>query len=498
MPAPVMGAGPPTLVPRTPGPAVPMAGQPLVRVGVPGGSRVGDTERVLLRVVIAAVVVLQRFALPFGDGQVPLVLPVVLVAVVWAVGRGVLEEDRLRLQLYLAAMLACGTAATIASWRGLAWSPLSLIYLFVTYLPFSFRLRRASPELHREAVSFFVKLMTAAAVLGIVQMGAQLLGWAYHDPFEAIPSSFVLQGYNTSYSVVYGSPIFKANGFLFLEPSFYSQFLALALIGHLYLRRRPVAAGLFLAALLASVSGTGVVLAASGSVLLGLTRHGRQIWPLLSIGVMAVIVALSPIGTLFTSRIAEFSTGKSSADGRFVAPYRLASATLFTSPATLLTGNGPGSAERLAREVEERTGLTPVFPVVPKLAVEYGEPAAAGFLLFVLVAVLRRVPSVPLSLAVLVMYLTLSGSLLQPATVFLMLVFTTLFASDHGQAARDPSAEDMSGGDVPGREGANSLRRSRQARPVALVHETSHRRPWMSPTHVVGEAVVARPPAARA
>ena len=400
----------------------------------PGDAQAWRSDLTLLRVVVAAVVLLQRLALPVGEGQVPLVLPVVLVAVVWALNRGVLEEDRLRLQLYLVAMVACATAATIASWRGLAWSPLSLMYLVVTYLPFSFRLRRPCDELYRKTVSFFVNLMTVAAVLGMVQMGVQLLGWVYRDPLDAIPSSFVLQGYNTSYPVVYGSSIFKANGFVFLEPSFYSQFLALALIGHLYLRRRPVAIWLFLAALVASVSGTGVVLAGTGVLVLALARGSRQIGPLLLLGVMAVLVALSPVGSLFTSRIAEFSTDKTSADSRFIAPYRLASATLSSDPATLLAGTGPGGAERLSRQVKERTGVTAVFPVVPKLAVEYGVPATAVFLLFVFVAVLRRIVSLPLSLAVLVMYLTLSGSLLQPATVFMLLVFASLFAADHVRA----------------------------------------------------------------
>ena len=49
---------------------------------------------VLVGVLIVSTVMLQRIAVPFGSGQVPIVLPIGLVAVAWALRRELLVEDR--------------------------------------------------------------------------------------------------------------------------------------------------------------------------------------------------------------------------------------------------------------------------------------------------------------------------------------------------------------------------------------------------------------------
>lgn len=383
------------------------------------------------KLLLAVAVFLQRFAIPFGVGQLPLVVPVVLIVLVWSLQRGVLVQEPLRFQLYLVAVTWCTGMAAVASWRGLDWSPLSVAYLVLTYLPFAFRLRKPSPEAFRNGLSFFLKLMTVSALVGIVQVGAQFLGWAYHDLFFAFPRSIVLQGYQTSYPVIYGSSIFKANGVFFLEPSFYSQFLGLAIVVHLYLRRRGVTLYLYVVALVASVSGTGIVLVVAGTVALGASRRDKQFLRVIVMFVAGVMaVAVSPVGSVFTSRLKESASGTSSADGRFSAPYEVTASTLSGDALSVLTGEGPGAAERLSRQMETETGVVAVFPVAPKLALEYGLPAVVLFLWFVLTSTLRGTPTRVLSLSVLVLYLTLSGSLLQPATVYVLFAFTSLFSRD--------------------------------------------------------------------
>lgn len=399
------------------------------RPGTTGRSTVGDAQ--LVSAVLVAIIVLQRLALPFAGGQVPFVLPFVVTVVAWAVHRRVLVADPLRRQLFLLALLGCAAATTIASWRGLPWSPLSILYLAATYVPFMFCLRRSSAEQYHAGLSLFLKLMTVAAVIGIAQVGLQVLGVAYADPFAVLPARLVMQGYHTSYPVVYGSSIFKANGIFFLEPSFYSQFLALALVIHFYLRRRGLGGYLLMGGIIASVSGTGIMLAVVGLVALGVTSQRRQLLRMAAaVTVVGGLVAISPLGSVFTSRIDESSSSTSSAQGRFIVPYASATSTLSADPVSLLTGRGPGAAERISEQKEADLGVTAVFPVMPKLAVEYGVPALVIFLAFILASTLWKVRSVALALPVLLMYFVLSGSLLQPVTVYTVYAVTSLFGND--------------------------------------------------------------------
>jgi hypothetical protein len=400
--------------------------------GNPGTVRTATTaDARFVAVVLGAIIGLQRLALPFGGGQIPIILPVVLAAVAWGVHLGFLHAEPVRRQLYLVALLCCVMATTIACWRGMTWSPLSIIYLAATYVPFTFHLREPSSERYEAGLALFLRLMTLAAVVGILQVGVQLVGVQYTDVFSVLPKAFVLQGYHTSYPVAYGSNIFKANGMVFLEPSFFSQFLALALVVHIHLRRRGAGAYLLMAGIVASVSGTGIILAIAGILALGVIERRRQV-ARMAAGVLfvAVLVAVSPAGSIFTSRIDESASSTSSAQGRFTVPYSLSASRIAADPVTLLTGRGPGAAERISKQLEATSGVTAVFPVIPKVAVEYGVPALVLFLAFIFVGALRSVPSLPIALTALVMYFALSGSFLQPVTVYTMYALTSLFAAD--------------------------------------------------------------------
>lgn len=399
------------------------------------GSSDGDEGKAvtLLIVVLAAVVLLQRLAIPLGDGQVPLVLPVVLAAIAWGVHARILRADALRVQLYLIAITACTLASLINLWRGISWSLLSLIFLAVTYAPFVLGLQRPTRRTFDRCASFYLRLMVVAAIAGLAQIGTQLAGLPYVDPFEALPSSLVLADYVTTYPVVYESEILKANGFVFLEASFFSQFLALALILHLYLGRRGLAPLLYLGALIASVSGTGIILAAIGTLLLALGRARRRLVPglLLASAAAVVIVGFSPVASVFQSRLADDAT----VSQRFVEPYAQVPSSVDADNVSFLVGRGPGTDSAVVEAYAEVNGsdaLLAVFPVIPKLALDYGALAGVALLCFILVATLSPGVSYPLAGTLLVMYFTLSGSLLQPSTVYALLVFTTLFTGAAG------------------------------------------------------------------
>jgi hypothetical protein len=114
---------------------------------------------------------------------------------------------------------------------------------------------------------------------------------------------------------------------------------------------------------------------------------------------------------------------------RFVAPYRHVWEALNDEPLRLLVGAGPGSVDRA---IPDRVagGTDALYAVLPKLAFEYGILAGALFAVFLVVAMLDRVPwrVVPGSLVVTVF--VLSGALLQPQTAFLAWLLSSIGASD--------------------------------------------------------------------
>lgn len=383
----------------------------------------------LVGVLIVPTVVLQRIAVPVGSGQVPIVLPIGLIAIAWALRRGLVVEDRFHLQLYVIAVMVCVVATCVNAWSGGSWSQLSLVYLVLTYLPFVFRLRQRDHCTFERGLRLFVAVMVVFAALGVAETAAQLLGWSYHDLLGSLPSSFLLRNYNTNFPMTYGSHFYKANGFVFLEPSFFSQFVALALIVQGYLGRSTSRTLLFGTALVCAFSGTGLILAAAGMALVWARKSTSTSRLVLPIVALVAAVAVSPLGGFFTNRLHEFSTAGSSAQSRFVTPYRLATDSATSDGSAFFFGHGPGSAERRVQVVVTETGAVPIFPVAAKLVYEYGVPAMCVFMAFVFGATLLRPPSRRLAAVLLVMYLTLSGSLLQPATVFLLYTLTALFGS---------------------------------------------------------------------
>jgi hypothetical protein len=82
------------------------------------------------------------------------------------------------------------------------------------------------------------------------------------------------------------------------------------------------------------------------------------------------------------------------------------------------------------------------YPVVPKLAAEYGVIATLIFCWFILVSLISGTPSATMAAIVLALYFTLSGSLLQPHTVLIAYILTSLFSARPGAAADDPGPPD--------------------------------------------------------
>ena len=91
----------------------------------------------VLATIVTAIVVLQRIAIPVGESQISIILPIVLVALGALLVTGALVEDRYRAGAYLLALTLCLAAALGSSLAGSEGSLLSVLLLGVLYAPFA-------------------------------------------------------------------------------------------------------------------------------------------------------------------------------------------------------------------------------------------------------------------------------------------------------------------------------------------------------------------------
>lgn len=387
--------------------------------------------------LIVAITLFQRFVIP--GTVVSIALPVAFVTLIGLAARGQLVADVNRVALYLAAVAACLLASVIVSARtGPEPSVTSLLLLLVLYIPLCFRVSDRLREQFPRVLEFYQRIMVVAAVFCLAQPAVQIVGVPYTDLFDTyLPPTLIFTEYNTTYPIYFGSPILKANGLVFLEPSFASQFLAIAIIIQLMVDgKRWGRLALFGGALLATVSGTGIALLGVGLVVLAIRRGGQWTARALTATFLVVIaVSLTPVGALLAERTGESSQSGSSGNARFVAPYVTIADAIGRDESVFLVGRGAGTVDEDVQFFNP-TGVLVNYPALPKFVGEYGVPTALVFLVFILMVLLRNVPSPTLGLMAGTVYFVLSGSLLQPQTVYLCWLLTGLFAAARaGQVA---------------------------------------------------------------
>jgi hypothetical protein len=394
----------------------------------------------LLTFLLFSEIFLQRVGLPLAASGIPLILPLLLGVMGLLLVRGDLQTNLGRTRAYLIAMAFCSGAALVAFTRGETNASLtSLLLLVVTYLPFCFGLSPAHrATLFPKLLDRFVLMTTILAGVALAQFALQLVGWKYSDIVgNLVPADLQMHNFNTSYPVRYGSSLYKSNAFVCLEPSFTSQFLAFGLVVSVLRNARKWRLPVYVLAILATVSGTGVLLLAIALVLLAVHKGARFALTAFA-GVALVITALSftPAANIFAERATEASSSASSGSLRFVQPYTRTYDIMSADPILALSGNGPGWSDRNAASFFAQTNLPLNYALLPKLLLEYGLLAGAVFLVFLVAAFVRGSPSFVLSGSNLVFYVVLSSSLLNPVVVYLGLLLLGWFTEDMHALAR--------------------------------------------------------------
>lgn len=368
-----------------------------------------------LVLVLVAVILLQRFAVPAMGSQLGIGFVLALGVTAWGVlaGRFVVEPTR----FILFCLMTAGLLVTLAFGNG-GFSAFSLVMLGLLYLPFIV-VAPLTTAGYRRLLWWFQTLALVVAASGVFQLALQLVGagtWMF--PFDRLlPAAFFIPDFNRVIEL--GSGLVKATGLWLLEPSLLSQLLAVSILVELRYFLRPWALALLGLGLLVSFSGTGLTLLAVFLPLV-LIERGHGAWlavlPLLALGVVWPLADTFPI-SFFLERLGEFSNPLSSGSMRFFGPW-WAAADVFTGrPDLLLFGVGPGGMAdtvwHFDYAVQDSSWL--------KLLVEYGLVGGLPFAVFYGYCLFAGAPDRLLAAALLFQVLFLGGFLLAFFVQFLVL-----------------------------------------------------------------------------
>lgn len=330
---------------------------------------------------------LQRFGIPLGAKSLNVVGPIGMAVAFYGLLRGILVFDKTRLITFLAfvVLLLAGMVHQVTSPPGPGGGPVidSLLQflLLTSFATLSF----AEPVDEARFFRLVTLFLGMIAVAGLLQFAAQFVGISIFAFSDFLPKSILFEaGYNLKIGAGLGL-LYKSNGFFLVEPSVFSQVMAMALIIEILAFRRVRYLILFITGLLLSLSGTGWIVLASFVLATGVGMGKRGL--VIAFGTLfAITLALGlgafvapEIAAAFAERFDETARPGTSGFIRFVTPFWVLSDFMERDPVAVFLGIGSGVSERLTLPYEY-TVNTPV-----KVALEYGFPALIAYvLLFVL------------------------------------------------------------------------------------------------------------------
>lgn len=358
--------------------------------------------------LLVACLFLQRFGLPVGSQSISVCGPIGIGLAAWGVAEGTLSFHRTRLGLYL---ILWALAMAGAAWEAMhpnsfgvpiVWNSLWQFLLLTGFATLTF----AQPQSER---AFFVavnRVIVVIAAAGVVQFVIQFAGVQIFQFTGLLPERILYEtGYNLQIPVGIGT-LYKANGFFLIEPSVFSQFMAIGLIIEALSFRRMPFLVLFVTGLLLSFSGTGwiVLLGFAVTATLSLGKRGAVIGlgALLILGtLLGALAALLPeVAAVFSERAHEFQTPGTSAQLRFITPFWVLQDVMAREPTGWLVGIGAGAAERITLPYLFNVN-TPI-----KILMEYGLPALVAYVSLYIVGQRTRTQGALVVPALLLIFIT--------------------------------------------------------------------------------------------
>jgi hypothetical protein len=406
-------------------------------------------------VLILSATILQRIALPGTSNALP-VSTIILPAVAfyaWFTGRTRLVPIAFLFWLGFV-LTGLGSFLMNASWEPV--SLLSLCLIALVQAPLMFRLSPGTDGAWR-GLFFFVDLMFWLGILGAVQFFSQgIVGQeiAFFMDFY-VPAELKLEplAYNSLNELYYEAGIYKSNGLFFTEPSFFCQFLAIAIIIEICTRKRIWCLAGLSVGMLSTYSGTGlIVLGVFGTLLVASGRNRLLLLVGLGLAVVLVLYGEALQLSRFTSRIEEFNTPDTSGHARFISIFYLLSDFSFDGIITTLFGRGPGTV----MQYFHRMPFEAHSPTWGKVLFEYGAIGAIFYFMFLKSGSYPW--KSPLAAPIFLTYLLMGGYLGDATILTLLFTFLVLGPRHWDRYAtapfsnprrRSPEAQPQAGGNWP-------------------------------------------------
>jgi hypothetical protein len=317
----------------------------------------------------------------------------------------------------------------------------SLLLLVAIYFPLVFVWCTEGSEESQVlwTMRMFSNIALICAFAGIAQFYAQFIihgDWLF-DFSSYIPE--VIRGPSGANTVIPVGSLFKSNGFFLNEPSGASFVMALGLLAEMGLFHRPLRMAALAFALVLTYSGTGLLALLIGTVFS--VRRGTigRMSAALAVAGLCLWVSSEFLNLSFTlGRIGEFSSERSSAYIRYIAPMRLVGDMLFSQPWSFWLGLGPGTISRLSQDAYEFHD-----PTWAKLLIEYGVLGFTAFIGLILVCIKQRHLPLQFKAVLFASWLVMGGHLLSPTNVYVLFVLTGLLGPASHARGRQESPQPL-------------------------------------------------------
>ena len=220
----------------------------------------------------------------------------------------------------------------------------SLMILALLHIPYVLVVVRGD-ELAPKALTFFLYIARLLACLAVAQYFLQaFVDKAFLYPIDfLVPWDYVVQGFNATGTINFNSTQIRATGVFMLEPSFLTQYLAVAIVAESVTNRRLWPLALYTAGILVAHAGTGILVLL---ICMPFVVFMHRRWDLLVLGVGGLIVIFA-FGELLnldfmTNRVGEFDDPNSSGFARFVGGFYMFDQMLWPNLKRALFGYGAG------------------------------------------------------------------------------------------------------------------------------------------------------------
>lgn len=405
-----------------------------------GGVRNWATQAPCTLTLLVSSVLLQRIGMPYGGGQIPLTIPVVLLLLAAGLRTGEfrIHPARLPVLAVIWGTAGIGTLIQLATGGAPSLFSLGLVVALYVMVAVAANLR---PEGVDRVHRVYLALMTFFAGVSVIQMAIQYLGVAYRDYLSlVVPEFFLLNFYNTADPIAYGDPLYRSNGVVFLEPSFLSIFLGIAVALALYRRSGLLQVSILLVGMVPPLAGSGFVVLLPAVVALAVTGYRRNLLTAVPAVLVAVLVAMiTPLGERYLERSTEATDPETSSSFRLVQPYSALLPPSLEDELTAAIGHGAGTADDFL--LSEGLGAI-TQPLVPKVLYEYGLVGFLGILVPLMFLLLAGVRARPWTAGLLLLYVYVNASFLQHTQVFLALYWILLLPPLHTRRPADAREPD--------------------------------------------------------